>query len=61
LKFIVAMLETVERREETTLMVSRKKNQQMALILRDAQVEVTNLTKQETMKIIASYMMLQQR
>ena len=61
LKSIVAMLETVERREETTLMVSRKKNQQMALLLRDAQVEVTNLTKQETMKIIASYMMLQQR
>jgi hypothetical protein len=51
----------VERREETTLTVSRKKNQQMALLLRDAQVEVTNLTKQETMKIIASYMMLQQR
>jgi agmatine/peptidylarginine deiminase len=53
---IVAMLETMERREETTLMVSRKKNQQMALLLRDAQVEVTNLTKQETMKIIASTM-----
>jgi hypothetical protein len=61
LKSIVAMLENVERREETTLTVSRKKNQQMALLLRDAQVEVTNLTKQETMKIIASYMMLQQR
>jgi general stress protein 26 len=59
LNSIVAMLENVERREETTLTVSRKKNQQMALLLRDAQVEVTKLTKQETMKIIASYMMLQ--
>ena len=60
LKSIVAMLETMEGREETTLLVSRKKNQDIALLLRDAQVEVTNLTKQETMKIIASYM-LQQR
>ena len=59
LNSIVAMLGNVERREETTLTVSRRKNQQMALLLRDAQVEITQLTKQETMKIIATYMMLQ--
>jgi hypothetical protein len=49
------MLETMERREKTTLMVSRKKNQQRALLLSDDQVKVTNLTKQETLRTIAPY------
>jgi hypothetical protein len=51
----VAMLETMERREKTTLMVSRKKNQQRALLLSDDQVKVTNLTKRETLRTIAPY------